>query len=66
VIVVAMLTTVTLQAIPRQTTPQQIAFARVFPKAGQLGVFIANSDGSDERALPATTGLSILRSLTAD
>ena len=29
----------------------QIVFARVFPQPGQLQLFVANADGSDERAL---------------
>ena len=32
-------------------TPQQIAFTRVFPNAGQIGLFIAAADGSGERQL---------------
>src|SRR5262249_45701710 len=31
--------------------PQKIVFARVFPNAGQIGLFIAAADGSGERAL---------------
>ena len=31
--------------------PQKIVFARVFPNAGQVGLFIAAADGSDERPL---------------
>jgi TolB protein len=31
--------------------PHQIAFTRVFPNAGQIGLFIAASDGSGERQL---------------
>jgi TolB protein len=31
--------------------PQKIVFARVFPNAGQLAIFIAGADGSDERRL---------------
>src|SRR5215468_9065417 len=31
--------------------PQRISFARVFPQPGQLGLFIAAADGSDERPL---------------
>ena len=31
--------------------PQRIAYARVFPNAGQIGLFIAAADGSDERPL---------------
>jgi Tol biopolymer transport system component len=32
-------------------TPQKIVFARVFPNAGQIGLFTAARDGSDERPL---------------
>jgi len=32
-------------------TPQKIVFARVFPQPGQIGLFIANADGSGERPL---------------
>src|SRR5262245_2587438 len=32
-------------------SPQRIVFARVFPNAGQIGLFIARADGSDERPL---------------
>ncbi len=38
-------------------TPQKIVFARVFPNAGQVGVFIARADGSDEH--PLLTGSNI-------
>jgi TolB protein len=31
--------------------PQKIVFARVFPNAGQIGLFIADSDGNGERRL---------------
>src|SRR5882724_5873848 len=31
--------------------PQKIVFARVFPNAGQIGLFIADADGSNERPL---------------
>src|SRR5215471_20976530 len=31
--------------------PQKIVFARVFPNAGQMGLFIAAADGSGERPL---------------
>lgn len=36
---------------------QQIALTRVFPNAGQIGMFIANADGSGERALFDTPGI---------
>ena len=35
------------------STPQKIVFTRVFPNAGQIGVFVARADGSDERPLLA-------------
>ena len=31
--------------------PQRIVFARVFPNAGQIGLFIADADGNNERPL---------------
>ncbi len=31
--------------------PRQIAFTRVFPNAGQIGLFVANADGGGERQL---------------
>ena len=37
--------------------PQQIVFARVFPNAGQIGLFIADADGSDERLLLGAPGI---------
>ncbi len=40
---------VALAAAP--SDPQKIVFARVFPNAGQVGLFIAAADGSDERPL---------------
>ncbi len=37
--------------------PHQIAFTRVFPNAGQIGLFIAAADGSGERPLFDTPGI---------
>src|SRR6187399_2131934 len=37
--------------------PQQIAITRVFPNAGQIGLFIAAADGSGERPLLQTSGV---------
>ncbi|MEO8679163.1 MAG: hypothetical protein ABI665_08960 [Vicinamibacterales bacterium] len=37
--------------------PQQIAFTRVFPNAGQIGLFVAAADGSGERPLFPTPGI---------
>jgi len=34
-------------------TPQKIVFARVFPNAGQIGLFVAAADGSNEHPLLA-------------
>src|SRR5262245_29305180 len=34
--------------------PQKIVYARVFPNAGQIGLFTAAADGSGERPLLAT------------
>lgn len=51
VILAVLIAIQTGQAPPRQ----RIAFARVFPNPGQLGLFIAAADGSHERLLlPAT------------
>jgi TolB protein len=33
------------------TAPQKIVFARVFPNAGQIGLFISSADGSNEHPL---------------
>lgn len=35
--------------------PERIVFARVFPQPYQLGLFIANADGTDERPLVTAT-----------
>jgi TolB protein len=57
-LVIALATTAVLQAIPQEArAPQQIAFARLFPNGGQLSVFIAAADGSDERPLLSGTDL---------
>jgi TolB protein len=58
VILVALCSIATLQMVPRAAAPaHHIAFARLFPNAGQLGLFIAAADGSDERRLLATTDI---------
>src|SRR5205807_7853185 len=46
---------VALAAAP--SARESIVFGRVFPNAGQLGLFIAASDGNDERPLLASTDL---------
>ena len=38
-------------AVPSAKAPQKIAMARVSPNAGQMGLFIADADGSNERQL---------------
>jgi TolB protein len=48
-IALAVAATLALAAAP--DTPQKIVFARVFPNAGQVGLFIAGADGSGERPL---------------
>ena len=48
IIAAAMLLALTVSAAE---PPHQIAFTRVFPNAGQVGLFIANADGSGERQL---------------
>ncbi|MDO8680486.1 MAG: hypothetical protein Q7R30_18375 [Acidobacteriota bacterium] len=37
--------------------PHQIALTRVFPNAGQIGLFVAAADGSGERPMFATPGI---------
>src|SRR5437868_8626836 len=39
------------------SAPQKIVFARVFPNAGQVGIFTAQADGANER--PLLTGSQI-------
>ena len=34
-----------------QTPPQKIVFSRVFPQPEQIGLFIANADGTREQPL---------------
>jgi TolB protein len=58
VIAGALCTTALLHAMPQHAPPpQQIAVARLFPNGGQLGVFIAAADGSEERPLLRTADL---------
>jgi len=39
------------------TAPHQIALTRVFPNAGQIGLFVAHADGSNERPMFDTPGM---------
>src|SRR5476651_952415 len=38
-------------------SPEKIVFARVFPNAGQIGLYIAAADGSDEHLLLGAPGI---------
>ncbi len=38
-------------ALTAAAEPQKISYARVFPNGGQIGLFIASADGSDEHPL---------------
>ena len=38
-------------ALSAAAEPQKISYARVFPNAGQIGLYIAAADGSDEHPL---------------
>ena len=44
-------------AAAAQAPPQQIFFSRVFPVPKEIGLFIANADGSDEHPLPGTSDI---------
>src|SRR6476659_1443757 len=46
--------------------PQRIFFSRVFPSPGELGLFIANSDGTDEHPLLSTPDLDYDAAWSAD
>ncbi len=48
--------TVIAMVLAETPTPRKIAFARVYPQPGQLGLFVAASDGSDEHPLLASPG----------
>jgi TolB protein len=50
------LTFVAIAMLSAETpTPRKIAYARVYPQQGQLGLFVAASDGSGERPLFASS-----------
>jgi len=49
-----LLTFVAVVSLAGAPEPQRIAFSRVFPQPGQIGLFIAAADGSNERALLAS------------
>ena len=48
-------------ALAEMPAPHKLAITRVFPQPGQIGIFIAAADGSDERPLLASAdaGLTI-------
>src|SRR3954463_8321407 len=53
----AVLAAVTLTAVLKAAATQHIVFARVFPNDGQIGLFIAQRDGSGERPLLGTSDM---------
>lgn len=53
-------------SISAQGTPEQIVFARVFPQPEQLGLFIANADGSGERPLVSVSAADYNPAWTPD
>ena len=38
-------------ALAQAPQPQKVVFSRVFPQPGQIGLFLANADGTNERSL---------------
>lgn len=58
----ALLTIVTIV----DQAPQRIFFSRVFPSPGQLGLFIANADGTDEHPLLSPADLDYNAAWSAD
>src|ERR1700737_2385383 len=50
---VAVAVTVAATLGAARPSPEKIVFSRVFPQPGQIGLFIAAADGSDERPLLA-------------
>src|SRR5262245_62827164 len=46
-----LLMVLTCLALAETPQPQRIVFARVFPQPGQIGLFIAAADGSNEHPL---------------
>src|SRR6476659_2099124 len=46
--------------------PQQIFFTRVFPVPKQIGLFVANADGSDEQRLAGTADVDYDPAWSAD
>src|SRR6476659_3062901 len=48
---VALLAVVIASVAAGAPEPQKITFARVWPNAGQVGLFIADADGANERPL---------------
>jgi TolB protein len=53
----AFITCAALTAAINAAAPYKIVFTRVFPNDGQIGLFVAARDGSDERPLLATHGM---------
>jgi TolB protein len=46
--------------------PQKVFFTRVFPGPGQIGLYVANADGSDERPLLPSRGVDYDPTWSAD
>ena len=53
-------------AVATSQSPQRIVMTRVFPQPGQIGLFIAAADGSDERPLVAPAGVDYDAAFAAD
>ena len=53
-------------ALGAQAPPQQIFFSRVFPVPKQIGLFVANADGSDEQRLAGTADVDYDPAWSAD
>jgi hypothetical protein len=45
-------------ALAQGADPQRIVLTRVFPQPNQIGLFIANADGSSERPLVTPADIS--------
>src|SRR5689334_7967698 len=61
-LILALLTAVTIA----DPAPQRIFFSRVFPAPGQLGLFVANADGTDEQPLLSAPDLDYDAAWSAD
>jgi Tol biopolymer transport system component len=55
--IVAAAAAIGLYAAAAAAVPEKIVFARVFPNAGQIGLFVAAADGSNEHLLLGAPGI---------